>query len=41
MKSLHHSGIVDSTDPAAWAIWVEMVVLLICSPFSQACLLLS
>ena len=26
---------------AAWAIWVEMVVLLICSPFSQACRLFS
>ena len=25
------------TDWAAWTIWVEIVVLLICSPFSQAC----
>ena len=25
----------------AWAIWVDLVVLLICSPFSQACRLFS
>ena len=40
-KSLHHLDIVGSMDLAAWAIQVEMVVLLICSSFNQACLLFS
>ena len=40
-KSSHHSGMTGSVDRVAWAIWVEMVVLLICSPFSQACHLFS
>ena len=40
-KSLHHSGMAGSVDGMVWAIWVEMVVLLICSPFSQACYLSS
>ena len=35
-KSLHHSGIVGSTTWVVWEIWVEMVVLLIDSPPSQA-----
>ena len=37
MKSLHHSGMTSYANGLVWAIWVEMVVLLICSPFSQVC----
>ena len=41
MKSLHQSGMAGWTDSVAWAIQVEIVVLWICSPFSQACRLFS
>ena len=41
VKSSHHLGTMGSTDGVAWVIWVEMVVLLICSPFNQACHLFS
>ena len=32
MNSLHHPGMTGSVDGVVWEIWVEMVVLLICSP---------